>query len=178
MLKYLKLFPIHEVTKYLSCYDTSYSPCYHNTHFCFFYFSNSCAFMDWLLNTLQDCVLHFFSISTISTLILFVLTAMLITSKYQYNDDNYSSYLVGYYSNLMSQYNTNLPKVFVVAVIVILNMIKPDFFIPDLYYNPQYKFLPFSRPTRQQTLPNLHIQNLTHCLPPHLVLLSYTSSYR
>lgn len=78
----------------------------------------------------------------------------------------------------MSQYNTNLPKVLVVAIIVILNMIKSDFFIPDLYYNPQYKFLPFSRLTRKQTLPSLHIQNVTHCLSSHLVLSSYTSSHR
>lgn len=83
MLKHLKLFPLHEITKYLSHYDSSYSLCYHNTRFCFFYFSNACAFIGWLLNTLQDCILRFFSISTISILISFVLTAMLITSKYQ-----------------------------------------------------------------------------------------------
>lgn len=72
--------------------------------------TNSCSFTDCILTIPQDSVLDFFSISTISIFILFLLKAMLITPKYQQNNDNHSAYLIGCCRDLMRQYNMRPSK--------------------------------------------------------------------
>lgn len=95
VFKYLKLFPIREIIKQLSCYISN-SLCYHNTHFCFFCLFDQ--FHLWLFPLFYNFYLN-----------LIYSNSYLIAPKYWQND-NYSNHHTGYYRSLMSQYNTKPSK--------------------------------------------------------------------